>query len=100
MYLIIWQFRAKPSTLRQFVSIYGAKGAWARLFRKARGFIATRLIADPANPHTFLTVDVWQSRSAHLAAKRVLRREYAELDAACEKLTLSERRIGTFSIRP
>lgn len=98
MYLILWQFRAKPSTRRHFIRAYGASGAWVRLFRRSRGFVATRLLADPQDPLTFFTVDIWRSRKAHVAARHLLRHEYLALDAACEKLTRSELRIGAFSM--
>ncbi|MBI3406165.1 MAG: antibiotic biosynthesis monooxygenase [Acidobacteria bacterium] len=98
MYIILWEFRTKASARRRFVRAYGSSGSWARLFRNARGYVATRLMADPADNLHFLTVDVWRSRAAHTKARRILREEYASLDALCEKLTTLERHFASFEL--
>ena len=99
MYLILWEFRTKAKARGRFVRAYGPRGAWGALFGKARGYVATRLIADPEDGLRFVTVDVWRSRGDFARAKRKFAAEYAALDAVCEKLTTSERRVGAFSVR-
>lgn len=98
LYFILWEFRVRPAARRRFIRAYGPNGAWARLFHKAPGYLATRLLPDPANHLRFITVDVWHSRQSFVNAQRRLRAEYRALDVACEKLTASERKIGSFSL--
>ncbi len=98
MYFILWEFRTSRAMRAAFVRAYGPRGAWARLFARARGFIAVRLVRDPNDPIRFFTVDIWKSRASHAAALRKFEREYQKLDRACERLTTSERRLGDFRV--
>lgn len=43
-------------------------------------------------------MDTWESREAHDDFRRRFAAEFAELDAACEALTLREVRRGEFAV--
>jgi len=96
MHVIVWEFQIRAKTRKAFLRAYGSKGAWARLFRKAPGYICTQLLQDPGNPARFFTVDIWRTQSAFQKAKKKFHEEYATLDGACERLTRAEKRIGSF----
>jgi len=98
VYVIVWEFRIRAKSRTAFLRAYGSGGAWARLFRKAPGYVATRLLADPRDRLRFFTVDIWKSAAAFRNAKRRLHAEYAALDLACEKITASETKIGSITV--
>jgi heme-degrading monooxygenase HmoA len=67
------------------------------LFRRSPGYLKTELYRDLDDLHRYVTVDTWESREAHDEFRRRFAAEFAELDAACEALTLREVRFGHFS---
>lgn len=99
MFVVLWEFRTRAAVRERFVRAYGANGAWAKLFHRAPGYAATKLLRDPKDSLRYFTVDVWSSQAAYNAARRALRKEYQALDLKCEKWTQSEKRIGWFSAR-
>ncbi len=98
MFVILWEFHIRPKSRPAFLRAYGNRGAWVRLFRRAPGYIGTRLLRDPEASTKFFTIDLWRSRAAFANAKKHFAAEYHELDLACEKLTRLERRIGSFEV--
>ncbi len=46
MFLALWEFEVKSGCEELFLSLYGADGEWARLFRTDENFIETRLVRD------------------------------------------------------
>lgn len=95
-YVRIWEFRVRPGFERQFEKIYGSKGAWARLFRKARGYRGTTLFRDAAARGRYLTLDYWTSLSAYETFRRRYAAEFAALDRECASLNEQEIQIGAF----
>jgi hypothetical protein len=93
---IVWEFVVKPRAVPRFRKLYGARGAWAVLFRRHPGYMGTQLLQDTTFRRRFLTIDSWQSRSQFERMRRAAREEYARLDATGEKLTVSERPLGVF----
>jgi len=96
--VILWEFRTRRKVRAAFLRIYGPHGAWVRLFRRAPGYVGTRLFSDPADSLRFFTLDVWQSAAAFRSAKRRMRKAYAALDLACEELTVREKQLGAFKL--
>ena len=92
----IWDFQVRPGCEAVFLEHYGADGSWARLFRRAEGFIETALLQDRTAERRYLTIDRWQSAEAYEAFRRQFAAQYGELDRQCETLTVSERCIGAF----
>ena len=96
MFLVLWGFDVKPGREKEFESVYGPEGDWARLFRRDPAYQRTLLMRDPFRDCRYLTCDFWETREAHDAFKRVNSKEYSALDTVCEALTLAERKIGEF----
>ncbi len=97
-YVIVWEFRIKPSTEAEFVEKYGPIGVWARFFRSSEGYIRTELVRDVAVPQRFLTLDYWQSEEVFNSFHKQNLAEYQRLDRELEGLTREETRLGAFSI--
>ncbi len=93
----IWEFRVSPEFVAEYERNYGPDCAWAQLFRRSPAYHGTELLRDPDNPLRYLTIDKWENLAAYKAMKE--EPEYAVLDIACEKLTVSERLIGIFEVR-
>ncbi len=100
MLLIVWQFRPVPGREEDFVRAYGADGAWAALFRKAKGYRESVLAEDAADPGRFLVLDWWESESSFEAFKSEHGREYEALDERCEALCAEEHPLGRFRVPP
>jgi heme-degrading monooxygenase HmoA len=93
-YVVLWEFQVRRGREREFARLYGSRGQWARLFRRARGYVRTDLLRDHTHAGRYLTIDAWNSRAAYAAFRWEYRREYAALDARCEKLTVREHLLG------
>lgn len=98
MLVIVWEFRARPERLRDFLAAYAADGDWDRLFRCGEGFLSTELLRDERDETRFLTVDRWESREARERFLHRFRGEYDALDRRCEEYTIEETSLGDFSI--
>ena len=92
----MWEFDAKPQSWREFERAYGPTGAWAQLFRKGDGYVATELLLDREVPGRYVTIDRWDFRAAFEAFRERFDVEYERLDQACEALTTRETLIGRF----
>ena len=99
-YTYVWEFEVAAGRREEFLRCYGPDGDWARLFRRAPGYLGTRLLADTARPDRFLTIDRWRSAQEHDDFKRRFRSEYEALDRACEKLTVHEASLGAYWEQP
>jgi heme-degrading monooxygenase HmoA len=95
MYAIFWEYEVRPDQVAAFEALYGADGDWARLFRRADGYLETRLFRDTARPTHYLTVDRWLSRAAYEAFARASGSDYTALDRRGDALTVRERRLGS-----
>jgi hypothetical protein len=95
-HIILWQYEIRPGCQDRFLKIYGPRGDWARLFSLSSMYYGTFLQQDAKHPSRYCTLDLWASAAAFEAFKALHAREYAALDRECEKLTLSEKRIGGF----
>ena len=96
MYEIFWEYEVRPEQVAAFERLYGADGEWARLFRRADGYVETLLFRDTDRPTRYLTVDRWQSRAAFAAFVDAASSAYAALDRQGGALTVREHRLGAF----
>jgi 8-oxo-dGTP pyrophosphatase MutT (NUDIX family)/heme-degrading monooxygenase HmoA len=94
-HVIVWEFRIRPAGVAAFESAYGPDGDWARLFRRASGYLGTELLRAPGEGR-YVTVDRWTSRADFEAFRDAHRADYDALDRRCEDLTLDETPLGTF----
>ncbi len=92
----LWEFIVDPARTAEFLGHYRAGGTWAELFRRSPGYLGTLLLRDPGEPNRFVTVDRWQTAEAYAEFRTAFAREYAELDARCEHLTLRETSLGHY----
>ena len=96
MYEIFWEYEVRPEQVAAFERLYGADGEWARLFRRADGYVETLLFRDTDRPTRYLTVDRWQSRAAFDAFVEAAGSAYAALDRQGDALTVHERHLCAF----
>ncbi|MGN6453361.1 MAG: antibiotic biosynthesis monooxygenase family protein [Steroidobacteraceae bacterium] len=99
-YTYLWEFIVEPAQLEEFQHQYGPAGPWVVLFRRAPGYLDTRLLRDRADSRRFITIDSWTSAEAHSSFRSAFAREYAELDARCAHLTSRETALGEFVDAP
>jgi quinol monooxygenase YgiN len=96
MFVVLWEFEVKPGCEDRFETVYGPGGDWASLFRRDAHHRGTHLFRDATRPRVYLTTDYWHSQTTYLAFLQAQQPEYQRIDAACQGLTLNERRIGYF----
>ena len=96
MYVILWEYETAPGKAEAFREAYGPEGLWARLFRRAEGFIGVELLSDPQGGSRFLTLDRWRSRADFDAFKADFGHPYEALDGELQDLTARETRLGGF----
>lgn len=94
MYEIFWEYEVRPEQVAAFERLYGADGEWARLFRRADGYVETLLFRDTDRPTRYLTVDRWQSRAAFDAFVEATSSAYSALNRQGDALTERERRFA------
>ena len=95
-FAIVWRFTIRPESQHRFETAYGPNGTWAVLFARARGYRGTELLRSTTEPHTYFTIDRWESEAAFEKFRAKYQAEYATLDQECEGLTESETQIGSF----
>jgi heme-degrading monooxygenase HmoA len=93
-YTYIWTFQVRSDRVEDFLRHYDRGGTWALLFRRAPGYLGTRLLRDQNDPLRFLTVDDWESEEHHRAFRTRFSSEYDALDSTCEGLTVAETPLG------
>jgi len=96
-YATLWEFAVAPAKRAQFETHYGPDGTWARLFRRANGYLGSELLQDRSDPLRYLTIDRWESREAWQAFRREHGTEYERLDREFEGLTTREAPLGEYA---
>ena len=96
-YSYAWAYRVRPEKVEEFLQLYGPKGSWVELFRKAEGYLGTELYRDREDTLRYVTIDHWASEEAYNEFRSTFTEEYAAIDQLGEDLTESESSIGTFS---
>ena len=103
MYVILWRFRPVVGQESGFERAYGPLGEWARLFRRAPGYLGTELLlrrVEGDASREYLTLDRWASRAAYEAFRASRSGEYRQLDLRSEGLTEEETFLGAFEALP
>ena len=100
MYAIVWEFRVREGAENQFIAGYGPDGDWAQFFRRSPHFRETRLLRELSRPNAYMTLDVWDSRSACENFRQQNREVYLTLDRSSEAMTLREKHLGSFDEIP
>ncbi|HKK08053.1 MAG TPA: antibiotic biosynthesis monooxygenase, partial [Gemmatimonadota bacterium] len=95
-YVYVWRYEVPAASRARFEQVYGPDGDWVSLFRQADGYRSTRLLRDEADTGRYLTVDAWDSRSAHDAFRARFAEAYEALDESCASLTSAEELVGRF----
>ena len=90
-YVCLWEFRVNAGFVSEFEKAYGPGGDWARLFRRADGYLGTELLRDRDDPYRYVTADYWQSRASYDAFQTGFGAEYAAVDARCAAYSVEER---------
>jgi heme-degrading monooxygenase HmoA len=96
MHVIIWEFTVREEYVQQFVAACGSDGDWAKLFRRAEGYLGTELLRSSDKTNIFLTVDRWETAAWFESFQEQFGAEYKKLDAKFEGYTLSEKKLGVF----
>jgi len=96
LFVALWEFEVKPGSEEKFEKVYGADGAWARLFAREVAYRGTRLVKDVGRERVYLTVDFWETREAYEKFKKENAAEYERMDRECEGMTVRETRLGEF----
>ncbi|HKC60882.1 MAG TPA: antibiotic biosynthesis monooxygenase [Myxococcales bacterium] len=94
MYVIVWEFVARPGREADFERAYGPRGRWVELFRGGEGYLGSELWRGEGR---WLTVDRWESEEDFLRFRGARLAEYQALDREMEELTASERQLGAFT---
>ncbi len=94
MYRLVWEFDAKPERVAEFEKVYSPEGRWTTFFRLSPDYLGTELYKNSADPHRFVTVDLWRSRAAYDGFRKANADAYAGLDNWCRQLLVHERMLG------
>ena len=95
-FVYLWAYRVSPETSDEFRDLYGPDGLWANLFRRAPGYVETRLLRDRSDSNRFVTIDHWESEEAFLSFRASFAEEFDHLDRLGERLTIEETNLGEF----
>lgn len=96
-YATLWEFVVAPAKQAEFEAHYGPDGTWARLFRRAPGYVGSELLRDRADPLRYLTIDRWESREDWQAFRSAHSADYERLDREFERLTTREAPLGEYA---
>jgi heme-degrading monooxygenase HmoA len=96
MITIVWEYLVKTDCIAKFEKVYAPNGKWAKLFKKGKGYIRTKLIRTPEDSNRFITVDEWETLEEYKAFLSQWKEDYESLDKQCEGLTEHESYLGTF----
>ena len=97
MFLALWEFEVKRGSEEKFEEVYGADGAWAKLFLQDSQYRGTRLVKDTRRERVYLTLDFWETREAYERFKKENAAKYERIDHECEGMTDQERVLGEWS---
>ena len=97
MQIILWEFKVRDDAIQEFIIAHGPDGDWAKLFRYAPGYLSTELLRSSSDSNTFVTIDRWKDAGCFARFQEQFGAEYKKLDIRLEGLTLSEKKLGTFS---
>ena len=89
----VWEYDVAEAAMADVERVYGADGAWARLFATTDGFEGTELFVSLSSPGHYLSVDRFRDDASWHRFLAEQRAAYAALDAETSALTLAEREL-------
>ena len=95
MFLVLWEFEVKPSSVDRFEKIYSPGGDWDSLFGGDANHHGSRLFRDHSRPRVYITIDSWQSLASYENFLASHATEYHALDTACKGICENERYLGS-----
>ena len=95
MFIVIWEYEVRDGPEAAFEALYGADGAWVKLFGEHAGYLDTELLLGE-QARRYLTIDRWASAQAYTDFLDAAKVPYAQVDRLGEALTRSERCIGRY----
>ena len=98
MIAILWEYSVPVEHVVEFERHYNAAGTWVIFFRQAAAYHGTTLLRDDEVTGRYMTIDYWDSFDDYQTFSTENEDEYRRIDAMCEKLTTTERRIGLFDV--
>lgn len=81
-----------------FCELYGPRGAWVALFRRAPGYLDTELIVDRNQRSRFVTIDRWESKEAFDSFRTKFGTDFDHIDRLGEELIERETMLGEFGL--
>jgi len=93
MKIRVWRYVVQARSAAEFEQVYGPKGAWARLFSLADGYVGTELYRDVGRLGHYVTVDTFVDDESWRQFLLEHRAAYDELDAKTSDLTLEEQEL-------
>jgi heme-degrading monooxygenase HmoA len=98
MFVVIWQFEIAEEKVAAFEAAYSSTGIWAKLFAVSPDYRGTELLRDAYVAGNYLTIDRWATEEAFRAFRKQHDADYETLDRACDELTLTETRVGAYTV--
>jgi quinol monooxygenase YgiN len=98
VYVYVWEFRVHAAAVEEFIRHDGGDGSWVQLFRRADGYLGTRLLRDRDDPNRFVTIDRWRDEAAMARFRERFAEPFEALDRQCGALTASETLLGHFHV--
>jgi heme-degrading monooxygenase HmoA len=93
---IFYRYRVHPSQVRAYEHAYGPGGPWVALFKRQDGYVRSRLFRHKSEPDVYVTVDVWESKSAWDRFRVSNSEDYARLDRELRLLYIEELFLGYY----
>ena len=76
----VWEYEVRAESVPEFLRHYAPDGTWARLFRRASGYLGTDLYRDRRRSERYCTVDHWIDEAAYREFRRAFAAEFEALD--------------------
>jgi len=96
----VWEYEVPAEVEVEFLRHYTPEGTWARLFRRAAGYLGTQLYRDRRRRTRYMTVDHWIDEAAYQEFRRQFAAEFQALDQTCAGLTRHEAHLGDLESVP
>lgn len=97
MYSIIWRYKIKKGSDKEFEFEYGKEGAWSNLFKNSNNYLGSFLHKSLDMNQMYLLIDTWTSEQSYKDFINLNGSVYNSLSSRFEKLYDSEEKIGAFN---
>ncbi|WP_371501329.1 antibiotic biosynthesis monooxygenase [Kitasatospora sp. NBC_00374] len=93
MYVLVYDYEVAEEQRSRFEEVYGASGAWVRLFGRGRGYLGTDLF-ERVGGGRYLVLDRWADEAAYRAFQEAHGEEYRGLAERTRDHYRTETRLG------